>query len=72
MPALPTGLDLSSDPFFGKPCEPGFEGPSTGVVISECCVDAEWVADFEGFEVGFKGVTEEDGGWRWGCGGRRC
>jgi hypothetical protein len=23
------------------------------------------VADFEGFEVGFEGVAEEDGGW-WG------
>jgi hypothetical protein len=32
-----------------------------GVVVHECGVDAEGVTDPEGFEVGFEGVTDEDG-----------
>jgi hypothetical protein len=33
-----------------------------GVVVDECGIDAEGVADPEGFVVGLEGVTDEDGG----------
>ena len=31
-------------------------------MVHECGVDAEGMADPEDFEVGFEGVTDEDGG----------
>ena len=66
--ALATRLDLAVTPFFGEPCETGFEGSTAGMVVCECGVDAEGVADSEGFEVGFEGVTNEDrGGALRGC-----
>lgn len=66
--ALAARLDLAVTPFFGEPCEAGFEWSTTGMVVHECCIDAEWVADAESFEVGFEGVANEDGGWAiWGC-----
>jgi hypothetical protein len=34
---------------------------TVGVVVHECGVDAEGVADPERFQVGFDGVTDEDG-----------
>ena len=58
--ALATRLDLALAPFLGEPCRSGFEWWTAGVV-DECGVDAEGMADAEGFEVGFKGVTDEDG-----------
>ena len=60
--ALAARLNLAATPFLGEPSEPGFEWSTTGVVVCKCGVDAEGVADPEGFEVGFKGVTDEDGG----------
>ena len=58
-------LDLALSPFLGEPCKSRFEGLTAGVVVHECGVDAEGVAYLEGFEVGFEGVTDDDG-----CGAR--
>ena len=38
-----------------------FEWSTTGMVVHECGVDAERVADPERFEVGFERMTDEDG-----------
>lgn len=48
-------------PFLREPCEPWFEWSTTGVVVYQCGINAEGVANPEGFEVGFEGVTDEDG-----------
>jgi len=60
--ALAACLDLAVTPFLGEPSEPGFEWSTAGVVVYECGVDAEGVADSESLEVGFEGVTDEDRG----------
>lgn len=54
-------LDFAVTPLLGEPCESGLEWSTAGVVIYQCGVDAEGVADPEGFEIGFEGVTDEDG-----------
>lgn len=58
---LALSLDLAVTPFLGEPCESGFEWSTAGVVVHQRGVDAEGVTDPEGFEVGFEGVTDEDG-----------
>jgi hypothetical protein len=60
--ALAVRLDLALTPFLSESCESGFEQSTAGVVVHECGVDAEGVTAPERFEVGFKGVTDEDGG----------
>lgn len=52
--ALAARLNFAVTPFFGEPCETGFEGSTAGVVVHECGVDAEGMAYVEGFEVGFE------------------
>ena len=42
-------------------CESGFEGPTAGMVVDECGVDAERMADPERLKVRFEGVTDENG-----------
>ena len=49
-------------PLFGEPGQSGFEWSAAGVVIYECGVNAEGVADPEGLEVGFEGVANEGRG----------
>ena len=44
-------------PFLGEPCETGFEWSTAEVVVDECGVDVERVADPECLEVRFEGVT---------------
>lgn len=56
-----TRLNHAVTPLFGESCEAGFEGSSAGIVIRECGVDAEGVANPECFQVGFEGVTDEGG-----------
>ena len=46
-------------PFLGEPCETGFEWSTAGVVVDECGVDVERVADPERLEVRFE---EDEGG----------
>ena len=59
--ALAACLDLAVTPFLGEPCESGFGWPTAGMVVDECGVDTERVADPERLEVRFEGVTDENG-----------
>ena len=59
--ALAAYLDLAVTPFLGEPRETGFEWPTAGVMVDECGVDAERVANPERLEVQFEGVTDENG-----------
>jgi hypothetical protein len=59
-------LDLALTPFLGEPCEPGFEGSTAGVVVDECGVVAEGMADPERFQVGFERADEDGGGFVFG------
>ena len=43
-----TRLDLAVTLLCGEPCKAGFEGSTAGVVVCECGVNAEGVADSEG------------------------
>ena len=52
--ALAACLDLAVTPFLGEPSESGFEWTTAGVVVDECGVDAERVADPERLEVRFE------------------
>ena len=47
--ALVARPGLAVTPFFGEPCEPGFERSTARVVVHECGVDAEGVVDPEGW-----------------------
>ena len=45
-----------------------FEWSTAVVVVDECGVDTDGMADPEGFEIGFEGVTDENGcGAALGC-----
>src|SRR6266550_680231 len=51
VPALAAVLDLAAAPLSRKPRQAGFQRPSAWVVIDERGVNAEWMTDFERFEV---------------------
>lgn len=51
-------LDLAGEVFLGEPFEGGFQGGPAGVRVEEGGVDDEGVGDFEGGEVGVKGVPD--------------
>ena len=61
MSALALCLDRAATPFLGEPTETRFERSTAGVVVDGCGVDAVRVANPEHLEVGFEGVTDEDG-----------
>ena len=59
--ALALCLDFAVTPFLGELTETGFERSTAEVVVDECGADAERVANPEHLEIGFEGVTDEDG-----------
>jgi hypothetical protein len=65
---LAARLDLAVIPFLGEPCEPGFEWLTAGEVLHVCGVGTKGMADPEGFEVRFEGVTRR--GWMLHLGAR--
>lgn len=66
MSTLAARLDLTVTPSFCKPCQAWFERSTTWMVVDYGRVDAQRVANFEGFEIRFKRVAEENGRMRRG------